>query len=153
MTSSFPLATSHIWVHHLAHDRPWPNDGNLNNYVVELRRMVSGKRSHLRAALDLKHADSIGTLQHSVDVVIFRQLGQIHSVSVVLRNQLETILENSHHAQTEQIHLDDAEIGTVFLIPLHHGPSRHGSAFQRNDAVQLALADHHAARVLSKMTW
>src|SRR6185312_10263628 len=101
------LTAPHVWVHHLADDWPWPNDGNLDNYVIEFCRIVSGKRSHLSAALDLEHADSIRALQCPIDVIVFRQLGQIHFVSVVLWNQFQTILENSHHSEAEQIHLND----------------------------------------------
>ena len=70
----------------------------------------------------------------------------------MLGDQLQAILEHGHHAQAEQVHLDDAEIGAVLLVPLHHGAAGHGGALQRHHVIQLPLADHHAAGVLAEMT-
>ena len=70
----------------------------------------------------------------------------------MLRNQFQTVLQDRHHAETEEVHLDDAEVGAVFFVPLHDSTPWHGSPLQRNYLVQLALADHHAARVLPEMT-
>ena len=81
----FPsLPSPHVRVHHLPDDRAWPNDGNLDNEIVKLLRAIPRQRCHLRATLHLKHADGVCLLQHFVDVLIFRQLGQIDSVAVVL---------------------------------------------------------------------
>jgi hypothetical protein len=52
------------------------------------------KAQHLRAAFDLKHADRIGSLNDSIDFVIFGQLREINPVTVKLRNQIEAVGEN-----------------------------------------------------------
>ena len=52
----------------------------------------------------------------------------------------------------EQIHFDDAEIGAVFLVPLHHHAAGHRRRFKRHHGIKLPLADHHAAGMLSQMT-
>ncbi len=97
----FLLAPPHVRVHHLADDWPRPNDGDLNNNVIELLRVIPGQGSHLSSALDLKHADCISLLQSAVDLIVLWQLGQIDFVSVVSWDQLQTIFEHSHHAQAE----------------------------------------------------
>ena len=77
---------------------------------------------------------------------------QIHFFLVVIANQVDGILQHGHHAETQQIDLDEAEIGAIVLIPLHNDAVRHGRRLQRNDRIELALADHHAARMLPQMS-
>src|SRR3984885_15350236 len=139
-------------MHHLAHNRTGPDDRHLNDEIVKLLRIIPRQGSHLGATLDLEHTDGIGTLQRAIDLVIFRQLCQIHFVAVVFWNQFQAVFENGHHTKAEQIYLDNAKISAIFFVPLHDGASRHGCAFERHNAIQLALADHHAARVLTEMT-
>ena len=62
-------------------------------------------------------------------------------------------LQHRHHAEPEEIHLDDAEILAVVLVPLHHRPARHGGVFQRHHLVEPPLANDHAPGVLTKMAW
>jgi hypothetical protein len=56
-----------------------------------------------------------------------------------------------HHAESQQIHLDDAQVGAVFLVPLHNHAARHAGGFERHHLVQTTLADHHASGVLSQV--
>ncbi len=79
-------------------------------------------------------------------------MGKVHFFAVVIANQSDGIFENRHHSQAKQIHFYDAEIGAIFFVPLHHHPARHGRWLERHDGIKLALADHHAAGVLSQMT-
>ena len=89
--------------------------------------------------------------QRFVDERIFRQRGEVHFFSVVARNQFDAFLEHGHHAQAEQIDLDDAQVGAVFLVPLHDGAAGHGGALDGDDAIQHSGADDHAAGVLAEM--
>ena len=66
-------------------------------------------------------------------------------------NQIEALFEDGHHAQPEQIDLDNPHVGAVFLVPLDDGASRHRRTFQGNDRIELTGANHHATRVLSQM--
>ena len=67
-------------------------------------------------------------------------------------NQIERFLQHRHHSQPQQIHFDQAEIGAIFFIPLDHHAPRHGRGFQRDDGVELALANHHAAGMLAQVS-
>ncbi len=73
-------------MHHLSDDRTWPNDGNLDNEVVKLLRVIPWQRRHLSAALHLKHTYGVSLLKNAVNFFIFRQLGQIDSFAIVLWN-------------------------------------------------------------------
>jgi hypothetical protein len=63
----------------------------------------------------------------------------------VIADQPQAILERSHHAEAQQIDLNDAEIGAVLLVPLHHHAAGHAGGLERNHLVETPLADHHAA--------
>ena len=49
--------------------------------------------------------------------------------------------------------LDDTHVGAVVLVPLHDDAARHGGRLERDDGIELALADHHAAGMLPQMAW
>ncbi len=61
------------------------------------------------------------------------------------------LLDRVEHAEPQQVHLDDAEIGAVVLVPLHHDPSGHGRRLERHDLVEAPGGEHHAARVLAEV--
>src|ERR1700729_3711663 len=103
---------------HFANDRAGPNEGNRHDEVVKPCWKVSWQRGHLRAALHLEHPDGVSSLQGPVYLVIFGQLRKIYPVAVVLWYQIQTVLNDRHHAEAQQIDLDDAEIRAVFFVPL-----------------------------------
>ena len=108
---------------------------------------------HLRPALNLEHAHGIGLLQRAVNHgIVGRQLGQIDVFLICSRMSVDGLFQHRHHAQPEQIDLDDAHVGAIFFVPLHHHPAGHGGRLQRHDRIQLSLANHHSARVLAEMT-
>ena len=139
-----------------------------------MRRLQPRQRRHLRARLDLEDADRVGLLQQLVDGgVIGRQMREIESGSGLgtlargsgLRvpqfdfrpdstpgiHQLNGVLQHRHHAEAEQIDLDDAHVGAVVLVPLDDDAAGHAGGLERHDGIELALAHHHAAGVLTEM--
>src|SRR5579863_177861 len=147
----FTLAAAHVRVHHFAHDGSRADDGHLHDEVVEAHWRVVRDGGHLRAAFHLEHADCVSVAERLIDEWIFRQCGEVDGFAVVARDELERILEHGHHAKAEQIDLDEAEVGTVFLVPLDDGAAGHGGALDGDDAIEHACADDHAAGVLAEM--
>ena len=145
------LAAAHVGMHHFADDGAGANDGDLDDDVVEAAWGVVGEGGHLGAAFDLEHADGVGLAESFVDEGIFGEGGEIDWVAVVLRDEFEGIFEDGHHAEAEEVDFDDAEVGAVFLVPLHDGAAGHGGALDRDDAIEHAGADDHAAGVLAEM--
>jgi hypothetical protein len=95
----------------------------------------------------LEHADGVGLLQGLENLgIVLRQVRDID-----LGNQFEAIFDHRHHAQAEQVHLDDAHIGAVFLVPLHHHAAGHAGRFERDHGIELPLADDHAAGMLAQV--
>ncbi len=156
-----PRAPVQVRVHHLPDDRPGPDDRDLHDDVVEGRRLEARQRRHLRARLDLEDADRVRLAQHPVDDrIVLRQVREIDEsfsqrmicgvrgfcvdrrVSI---HQRERVLDHGHHAEAEQIDFHDAHVGAVVLVPLHDDAAGHRRVLERDDGVELPLADHHAA--------
>ena len=71
-------------------------------------------------------------------------MSQINFFIVMIANQFERVFQNSHHPQPKQVYLNNAEIRAVIFIPLHDNAPRHGSRFERNNRIELPLANDHA---------
>ena len=162
-------AAVEIGMHHLPHDRTRADDRHLHDEVVETCRLEPRQRGHLGARLDLEQAHGVGRLQHAPHGgVILRQMRQVNTgaggwglgagacrrpathTSPCVDNR-QCVLQGRHHAQAEQIDLDEAHVGAVFLVPLHDDAARHAGVLERHDRRQRPLADDHAAGVLSEM--
>src|SRR3569833_1252587 len=95
------LTPAHIRMHHFANDGTRTNDGDLDYYVVKASRRVMRKRSHLRPAFNLKHSYSVGIAEGFIYEGIFGQGGEINLRVVVLRDEIDRVLKNCHHAEAE----------------------------------------------------
>ena len=62
-----------VRVHGLALDRPRPDKGDLDGQIVEILGPGAQQRLHLRAALDLEDANSVGALDVGVYVRVFER--------------------------------------------------------------------------------
>ena len=147
-----PLPALEEGAHHAAHDRARADDRDLHDEVVELRRSVARQRRHLRAALDLEAADRVGGVQHPVDAgIVRRQVRQVHLRLLVRADHRDRLFERCEHAETEQVHLDDPEVGAVVLVPLHDDAARHRRGLERHDLVEASRRHDHSARVLPEV--
>ena len=147
------LAPLNKRIDHLPDNRPRANNRHLHHDVIETLRAQARQAGHLRAALDLEHADGVGFLQSGINLrIIRRQMGKLDFVAIMIANQFNRILQHGHHPEAKQIDLDDAQIRAIIFVPLHHHAARHGCGFQRDHGIELALADHHAAGVLPEVT-
>ena len=95
----FPGATIQIRMHHVALDRPWPDDRDFNHDIVKTFRLHPRQRRHLRAALDLKNADRVGVL-HDLErfLVVFWNVSEIERPPAFAA-KLERVLHHRHHPQ------------------------------------------------------
>ena len=152
MTSSRPWRRCNEWIHHLADDGAGADDGDLHHDVVETLGAQARKARHLRAAFDLEHADGVGLLQGGIDLrIVGGKMRQVDFFVIVVADEFDGIFEHGHHAEAEQIDFDDAHVGAIFFIPLHDDAAGHGGGFERDDGIELSLADDHAAGVLAEM--
>src|ERR1019366_2986234 len=59
---------------HVALDRTRPDDGDLDDQVVERARLHPRQHRHLGAALDLERAERVGLPDHGVGPRVFRRM-------------------------------------------------------------------------------
>ena len=146
------LAALQIGIHHFPDDGSGANNRDLHDDIVETFGVQARQAGHLRAAFDLKHADRVRLLQRGIDGgIVRRQMAEIDFFAIVLANDLQRIFQHGHHSQAEQIHFHDAHVGAIFLVPLHDHAAGHGGRLERHHGIQLPLAHHHAAGMLSEM--
>ena len=67
-------------------------------------------------------------------------------------DHLNGVLQNSHHAESQQVHLDDAHVGAVVFVPLHDHAARHRCRLEGHHRIERALANHHASGMLAEMS-
>ena len=101
-----PTATVEVGMHHLALNRTWSHDRDLYHEVVVTTRFKPRQHTHLRARLDLKHADSVGGAHHVVNRGVFggNILDRERLVAVVT-HEVEALAYRTQHAQREHVDL------------------------------------------------
>ena len=135
-------------------DRPWAHDRDLDDEVIEVLRLRTANRLHLRAALDLKDADGVGRTDRLEGLcVVERDAREVDAFTAHARDFLHAALNRREHPQAEQVDLQEASIGARVLVPLDHLPALHRRGHHRAAIDQRPRRDHHPARVLGEMTW
>src|SRR6266568_3134523 len=145
-------AARQIRMHHVSLDWSRPNDRHFDDHIIKTFRLHPRESRHLRAALNLKHADCVGFLHHfKGGGVIFWNVSKIERAPS-LATQLKRILHHRHHPEPEQIDFHDAEIFAIVLIPLRDDAPRHRRVLQRHKRAQLVLTNNHPPGMLAKVS-
>ena len=63
-------AALQVRVHHAAHNRAGPNDGDFNDQIVKAARLEARQHTHLRAAFNLKNAYRVSRANHVVGLLV-----------------------------------------------------------------------------------
>ena len=147
------LLAPDVRMHRVALDRPGPDDRDLDHQVVEARRPCARKGLHLRAGLDLEHADGVGLAAHIEHLrVVQRQLVEVGANARLVANQLQRLGDDRERAQPEHVHLDEAKVFDVVLVELDDAASLHRRRLNRHDVHQRLAGDQHPAVVDRKVT-
>ena len=119
---------------HAALDRTGTYDCHLDHQVVKAARPQPGEHGHLGPALDLENTDRIGPACHLVNGGIFRRDGrQRQAPSIMILDQVKAFVDGRQHAETEAVHLEDAEGVQIILVPFDHGSVGHGGVLDGDD--------------------
>ena len=129
---------------------PWMGPGRTMatsiDQVVELARREPRQHGHLRARLHLEHADGVGARNHLVDARVFaRDVGQPERLAAEARHQLEAAAQRRQHAEAQHVHLEQAQVIEIVLVPFDDGAVFHGRVFDGHEFLEQALRDHEAA--------
>jgi hypothetical protein len=146
------VAAVEVGVHHVADDGTGADDGDLDDDVVEAlagacgagwpsgRGFRSGRRRWCRRAASWRR------WRGRLWGWCARSTGRPRS-----RHSSRVSCMHGHHAEAEEVDLDDAEVLAVVLVPLDDAAAGHGGGLQGHDGVEPALADDHAAGVLAEV--
>ena len=145
-------AAPQIGVHHVALDGTGAHDRDLDDEIVVTLRLQARQHGHLRARLDLEHADGVGARDHSVHArILGGQLPERVMCAAVVVDEREGTLERRQHPQRQQIHFQQPQIVEVVLVPLHHGALWHGRVLDGHQLLEQPFRDHEAADVLRQV--
>ena len=146
------LAALDVGMDGLPLDRPGPDERNLDGEIVEVLGARPEEALHLRAALDLEEPDRVGLLDLPVDVrVVQWDPGEVDGLAAKRDDLLDALLDGGEHAQTEEVDLEEAGIGTGVLVPLADLAPLHGCRLDGNELDERPGRDDHASRVLGEM--
>ena len=147
-----PLTTAQVRMHHVALDGAGPDNGHLNDQIVEAAGPQPRQHRHLGAGFDLKDAHGVGRTDHVVGgVIIGRDGGRCQVTAAVPRQQRQRLSHAGQHAQRQAIHLQHAQHVQVILVPLDDGSRRHGRILDGHQTGQRAVGDHKPAHVLRQV--
>ena len=147
-----PLLAAQIGMHHAALDRAGTHDRDLNHEVVEFIRPQARQHAHLRARLDLEHADRIGAPDHGINLGIFgRNSGHFELRAAPRADHVESAADGGQHAKSQHVDFQQTERFEIALVPLDHAAVRHRGVFDRHQPRQWPARNHETADVLRQM--
>ena len=147
------LARLEVGMHHATHNRPRPHDGDFDHQVVEGGGLQARQHRHLRAAFDLEHAHGVGAADHLVGRLVFvLDVVDGEGPLAALGDKVNAAADGREHAQSEHVHLHEAHVLQVVLVPLDDGAFGHGGVLHRHEAGEARLRQHKAAHVLAQVT-
>ena len=71
--------------------------------------------------------------------------------ALVRLDHREHLLDRAEHPEAEEVHLHDAEVGAVVLVPLDDDAPLHRRGLERDDLVEPSHRHDHPARVLPEV--
>ena len=140
------VAAPQVGMDHAAGDRSGAHDRDLNHQIVEGARAQTRQHRHLRPALDLEHPDGVAGADHVEHRrVLGRHRGHGVGAPVVAPDQVETEIQMGEGAESEQVHLEQAQGLDVVLVPLNDGAPLHGGVLDRDQGGDRLAAEQKAA--------
>ena len=133
-------------------DRARADERHLDGEVVQVLGARPQQPLHLRAALDLEHADGVGGLDLPVDaLVVERDAREVDRLAARERDPLDAVLDRREHPEPQQVDLQEARVGARVLVPLAELPSLHRRRLHGHELDERTRRDDHAARVLREV--
>ncbi len=141
-----PVLALQVGVDHVVLKWSRPDDRHLDHEVTEPLRPQPRQHVHLRAALDLEHAEVAGPAQHGIGSrAVARQAGQVMGGAMVPAQQRKAPPQAGQHAKPQHIGLEAAKGVDVVLVPLEDGAALHGGMGHDRRLDQRAAGDDEAA--------
>jgi len=133
-------------------DGAGPDNGDLDDDVLEAHGLEARQHLLLGAAFHLKRADSVPALEHLIERgVVERQGVQIGRLPAEGLDVVESLGDEAERTQRQEVDFDQAGIFDAVFVPLADDATGHGGGFERDDLVQGRAGDEHAAGVDGEM--
>ena len=148
-----PVPPAQIRMHHVALDRAGAHDRHFDDEIVEFARLQARQHVHLRAALDLEHAERFtrGTACRRPACRPAVDGRQFPALAFVIVDQVKAFADAGQHAQRQHVDLHHAERVDVVLVPFDEGAVVHRGVADRHIGVEPVLRQHVAADMLRQM--
>ena len=141
-----------IRVHHVALDRAWTDDGDLDHEVVKYPRLQARQHVHLRSAFDLEDADRFTPAKHVIDrLLILRNRRQFIAFAFMMLDQVETFSDAGQHPQCQHIDLHHVQRIDIVLVPLNEGAVVHRGVADRHVSIEPVLRQYITADMLGQV--
>ena len=96
-------------MHHVALDRPGPDDCHLDDEIVVTARPEPRQHGHLRARFDLEHTHRVAFTDHVVHERILGRHGRQRVLAAIeTADKFETPANRRQHAEPQHIDLEQA---------------------------------------------
>ena len=147
-----PAPPPEVGMNHVALDRARADDGDLDHEIVELPRFQPRQHVHLRPALHLEGAQTVPLAEHVIDRrILLWHAGKIVADAVMGIDQVEGLFHTGEHAERQHIHLQDAELVDIVLVPFDEAAVGHGAVADGHGLGELVLGQDEAAHMLAEM--
>ena len=141
-------------MHHVALDRPRPDDRHLDDKIIEIARLDPRQHRHLRAALDLEGTERVGLADHRIGLgILGGDGGEIEPDTLVFSKQVKAALHAGEHAERQAIDLHKMQRVDVVLVPFDDLTVFHRRRFDGHEFIEPVMGEDEAARMLREMTW
>src|SRR6266571_285906 len=169
------LAVIDVRMDGLALNRARTHERDLDGEIVDVLRTRTQQALHLRAALDLEVANSVGALDLLVDGLIVerdpreverlalseaptrrRRIEVVRALPVrpsSKRDLVDAVLDRREHPEPQQVDLEKAGVGARVLVPLAHLPACHRGRLHGHELHERTRRYDHAAGVLRDVAW
>ena len=142
-----------VGMHHVALDRPRPDQRHFDHQIVEAARLQARQHGHLGPRLDLEDAHAVGVAQHLVGIrILGRNFVHPERSTVLFADHVQRAADRRQHTQRQDIDLHQAQRIEIVLVPLDHAALRHRGILDRHQARQGAARNDETAGVLRQVT-
>ena len=137
---------------HIALDGAGADDGDLNHQIVKGAGAHTRQEVHLRAALDLKNADTVGAAEHVVNICVLGWEGrQAVRLVVVQLEQIKAFADAGQHAKRQNIDLQNAKCVDIVFVPADDRAVLHRGVFDGHKFIQPPFGHDKAADMLAEV--
>ena len=124
-------------MNHVALNGSGTDNRHFNHQVIEVTRLHTREKRHLRPAFNLENADAVGPTQHVINSIVpLRHRGQRVGNAIMSFHELESLADAGQHAKAQHINFQNSQCINIILVPFDDGAVFHCRIFHRHDVIK-----------------